>query len=242
MEENNELKQLTKEQQTQTIDKSIIHRPSLFSQTYFQNKAVHLPIPPNDIKNNTNDNFDKNLSLLNLLTNKSHFIEPNKDFQIMPELPKNGKACSLTSKNNLNKIKKVNFNISQNPYKKPFYITSSFVPISQKPTMRNYSSFQNLNVNNKNFIIDLIHEKEIQLCLDLIKSFPQSNKNKRLNIKKDFKNKETSNLIRLIKTFNIDNINNQRLIEKQILDKFNYSSELNSEYFVGFNVDKLSNK
>ena len=227
MEENNELKQLTKEQQTQTIDKSIIHRPSLFSQTYFQNKAVHLPIPPNDIKNNTNDNFDKNLSLLNLLTNKSHFIEPNKDFQIMPELPKNGKACSLTSKNNLNKIKKVNFNISQNPYKKPFYITSSFVPISQKPTMRNYSSFQNLNVNNKNFIIDLIHEKEIQLCLDLIKSFPQSNKNKRLNIKKDFKNKETSNLIRLIKTFNIDNINNQRLIEKQILDKFNYSSELN---------------
>lgn len=160
----------------------------------------------------------------------------------MPELPKNGKACSLTSKNNLNKIKKVNFNISQNPYKKPFYITSSFVPISQKPTMRNYSSFQNLNVNNKNFIIDLIHEKEIQLCLDLIKSFPQSNKNKRLNIKKDFKNKETSNLIRLIKTFNIDNINNQRLIEKQILDKFNYSSELNSEYFVGFNVDKLSNK
>ena len=74
----------------------------------------------------------------------------------------------------------------------------------------------------------MIHEKEIQICQGLIKSLPQRVKNiNKQNLKKMY-NKETDIYIKLIKTFNIDNINTQRIIEHQILNKDNnYNLEYN---------------
>ena len=75
-------------------------------------------------------------------------------------------------------------------------------------------------------MIDRIHKKEIELCLDLIKKLPENGlkNDKNVNENKDNKDnkekeyEEANNLIELIKKFNFDNINNQKRIEYQILN------------------------
>jgi len=222
MDENNNIKLITREEQTQTMDKRIVYKPSLFNKTYSQNNINQSP--QNDIKNKTNDNFDNSQSLLNLLSNKSHFVEP-KDFKIIPEI-----KTYNSVKNKLlpikQKTKKVNFDI--NPFKKQFYLTASInPPIIKKKEIKKSNSTKNLYDNNRNNIIDLIHEKEIQICQDLIRTLPEKVKNRNKKNKKNYNNVETDNLIKLIKTFNIDNINTQRIIEHQILNRNNYNSEFN---------------
>ena len=232
MDEDNNNKLMTIEVQTQTIDKKDQYKQSLFSKTYFKNDIIESP--QNDIKNKTNDNFDKSASLLNLLSSRTHFVNPD-DFKIIPEIPQKGKTCTFTVSKLLpikNKVKKkVNFNFI--PPRKEFYLTASVNPIIKKREIKKSKSTQNLNleiINNQRNIIDLIHEKEIQLCLDLIKTLPEKlnikNKNKK-NIK-DFKTEETTNnLIRLIKTFNVDNIYTQRILEDQVLNSTIINSEIN---------------
>ena len=233
MNENNNNKRMTIEEQTQTIDKKKQHKGFLLSKTYFKEDINESP--KNDINEKTNDNFDRSVSLLNLLSSRSHFVNAN-DFKIMPNITQKGKTCSFTVRNALLPIKtkpkkKVNFGFI--PKKKEFYITTSVNPIIKKKELKKSRSTQNINIeenNNKRNIIDLIHEKEIQLCLDLIKTLPEKikikNKNKR-NIK-DFKREETTNnLIRLIKTFNIDNVYTQRILEEQVLNQTIFNSEIN---------------
>jgi hypothetical protein len=122
MDENNNIKLITREEQTQTMDKRIVYKPSIFNKTYSQNNINQSP--QNDIKNKTNDNFDNSQSLLNLLSNKSNFVEA-KDFKIIPDI-----KTYNSVKNKLlpikQKTKKVNFDI--NPFKKQFYLTASINP------------------------------------------------------------------------------------------------------------------
>ena len=89
--------------------------------------------------------------------------------------------------------------------------------------MKISNSCQDLNNYNKYNVIDLIHEKEIQLCLELIKKYPDIEKNKDRNVNvKELKTKETSDIIREIKRFNFDNIKDQKTVADQILDNYNY--------------------
>ena len=232
---NNKDKLIKKEEQTHSLDKPVIHRSFFLSKTYFHSNRLQIHNPLKDKKISQKEikyNFKRQLSLLNSLKNKSYLAE-SRDFH-MSEILNQDKNCSFTknTNNNFIKNKKVNFDMSGN--KKQFYITSSYDPSSPKDSFKNFSSLQNLNLNekkNNNYIIDLIHEKEIQLCLDLIKAIPdnKNDKHKRLNIIKDFRNKRANNIIKLIKTFNFDNIFNQRLLEEQILNNSNnnYNSENN---------------
>ena len=234
MDEDNNHKLMTIEEQTQTIDKEDKQKQSLFSKTYFKNNIIESP--QNDINNKTNDNFEKSASLLNLLSNRSHFVNPN-DFKMIPEITSKGRTCSFTIRDKLlpikNKLKKkVNFSFI--PNKKEFYLTASVTPIIKKRELKKNKSNKSLNLevnNNKRNIIDLIHEKEIQLCLDLIKILPEKIKNMKNKNKgniKDFKKEEaTNNLIRLIKTFNVDNVYTQRMLEDQALNKTIFNSEIN---------------
>ena len=229
---NNKDKLNKKEEQTHSLDKPVIRRSLFLNKTYFHSNRLQIHNTLNDKKNSKKEikyNFERQLSLLNSLKNKSYLVE-SKDFH-MSEISNQDKNCSFISKNTnsiFNKNKKVNFNMSGN--KKQFYITSSYDPLSPKRSFKNFASLQNLNEKkNNNYIIDLIHEKEIQLCLDLIKAIPENkdDKYKRLNIIKDFRNKRANNIIKLIKTFNFDNIFNQRLLEEQILN--NSNNNCNSE-------------
>lgn len=239
MNENNNFKSKIIEEQTQTIRRHLQQthsqsqrKPSLLNKTYFHNEMLQNP-PENDVKNKTNDNFDENLSLINRLSNKSHFINP-QDFKIIPDIRDKGKT--FTMKQKLMPFNPKNKKVFSNfmPKKKDFYLTASINPLIKKREMKKCNSSENLNLNISNYknnnIIDLIHEKEIQLCIDLIKTLPE---NKIKNIKNknkgnsDFKNEETDNLIKLLKTFNINNVYTQRIIEDRILNKTIFNSEFN---------------
>ena len=230
MDENNNLKLNKIEEQTQTIQIHSHRNKSLINKTYFQ-KDVLDNSSQNDIKSKKNENFEQNLSLLNILSNKSHFVNP-QDFKIISEIPEKGKTCSFTMRKLIPskpKNKKVIFNFI--PKKKDFYLTSAANPIIKRTELKKCNSTLNLNSNEYrgNFLIDLIHEKEIQLCLDLIKTLPENKniKNKHKGNNLEFQTEETDNLIHLLKTFNIDNINSQRRIEAQILNNTLFNSELN---------------
>ena len=239
MNEDNNFKSKIIEEQTQTIRRHLQQthsqsqrKPSLLNKTYFHNEMLQNP-PENDVKNKTNDNFDENLSLINRLSNKSHFINP-QDFKIIPDIRDKGKT--FTMKQKLMPFNPKNKKVFSNfmPKKKDFYLTASINPLIKKREMKKCNSSENLNLNISNYknnnIIDLIHEKEIQLCIDLIKTLPE---NKIKNIKNknkgnsDFKNEETDNLIKLLKTFNINNVYTQRIIEDRILNKTIFNSEFN---------------
>ena len=227
MDENNVIKPMKKEEQTQTMNKRISHKPSLFNKTFIQNNDIQ--IPQNDINNKTNDNFERNSSLINILSNKSHFVEP-KDFKVLPDINSNKGKPYINNKLIQNKRNtKYNFTISH--HKKPFYLTASINPIIEKKEINKTNVIQkiNENENKNNNIIDLIHEKEIQICQNLIKTLPEKIKSRNKKIIRNINNEETANLIKLIKIFNIDNINTQRIIEHQILNNNNhyYNLEFN---------------
>ncbi len=224
MEENDNFNLIKKEQETQTMPK-LLKQKSLF--TKFENNESQNKDKKDDTEKKDKGNLENNDSLLNILTNKSHFIEA-KDFTTIPLISTKRKTFSFIGNMNFFPVKpkKVIFK-----RKNQFYLTASVNPINEKRELKKCNSTYNLSKYSKNNLIDLIHEKEIQLCLDLIKSLPDTNKknikNKNRGNIKEFKAAERENLIKLIKTFNIDNIHTQRIIEDQVLNNSYYNMDFN---------------
>ena len=174
-----------------------------------------------NIKNNTNDDFRNNMSLIKLLSNKTHFVMDN-NFTLFHGDSKRGRTTSFIADDRESQTRNNKFYYPFKNSKKNFYLTS-FKPSYKIKKMKISNSCQDLNNYNKYNVIDLIHEKEIQLCLELIKKYPDIEKNKDRNVNvKELKTKETSDIIREIKRFNFDNIKDQKTVADQILDNYNY--------------------
>ena len=186
--------------------------------------------PSNIIKSEKIRNLEKSISLLKLFSSKSQFIDP-EGFKLVPDISK-GKTFSFRARNLLYPIKNSKSTFFNN--KKNLYLTSYKI---NKKKLKAYNSSIDLNDTRKGNMIDLIHDKEIDVCLNLIKSIPEKtrNSNKRLNSFKLYKNEKTNYLIKTIKFFTIDNINNQRIIEHQILNNTNYNPKLNPEFSTLYN-------
>ena len=201
-------------------------KPVLNESTYYNNKNMN---KMNKFKIRVGKTLRKTGSLINLIANKTQqSLDPYK-------LNNNkGKTYSILSKkenimnNNMNSSKQVSFNLTNNSNinKKNFYLTSPLNSMYKKIKVKNTSD----STRATNYMIDLIHKKEIELCLDLIKKLPEKGINNLKN--NDDKNEEnleeTNNLIELIKKFNFDNINNTKRIEYQILNDNNDNSFSNS--------------
>ena len=242
MDENKTIKHLTKGIQTQPIDNYYNSRPPLFSKTYFHNHIIKKPLV-NSIKNsiiqneeeNSKNNLEKSISLLRLFTNKSILFESKND-KIIPVIHKKGKTCSFRVKNDLYPLKKkkesYNFSNNRNNH---FYLTTSLNNLKKKKELKIFKSVNDISKIKKNDckidkdnMIDLIHDKEINVCLDLIKSIDINTRNKENGFKTiDNYSQETNDLIKIIKKFNIDNIANQRIIENQIIQYKNMKPEFN---------------
>ena len=196
---------------------------SLMILNQIENNSIKNPF--NIIKSEKISNLEKSISLLKLLSSKSQFMN-SEGFKLVPDISK-GKTFSFRVRNFLLPIKNSKSTFLNN--KKNLYLTSYKI---NKKKLKAYNSSIDLNDTRKGNMIDLIHDKEIDVCLNLIKSIPERtrNKNKRLNSFKLYKNEKTNHLIKTIKFFTIDNINNQRIIEHQILNNTNYNPKLNPEF------------
>ena len=144
------------------------------------------------------------------------------------------------SMGNVISIKKARFNLSSNNYRN-LYLTST-LHSKQKSSINQNSNISTKETNN---MIDLIHKKEAQLCLDLIKKLPKNVVNaKNIDENQEENSEEANNLIKLIKKFNFDNINNQKRIEYEII-KSNENKEdniiINSENSKILNSDIVNN-
>ena len=223
MDENNNLKPIKNDVKFHSISKIIQHRPSLFNKTKlnkFSNEKS---------QNEKNDNLEKSISLLKLFSNSSQYIKP-ANYNIYSDFAKKGKTTSFTVKNYLNSIQNTKTNSIYNNKINNLYLTSYKINKNQK-IKKCSSTYDLIDKKRNSNMIDLIHEKEIGVCLNLIKSLngKTRNKTKNLNIFKLNKSEETNNLIKSIKFFTIDNITNQRIIEHQILNNNIYNPNLNSE-------------
>ena len=196
--------------------------------------------PKINFKSDKNENLEKSISLLKLISNKAYLTAP-MNFKIIPEIQKKGKTCSFTLKNNIFSIKNTKSIYNINSKTNSFYLISS-INKTKKKKFKNYNSSKDLDGYKRDNMIDLIHNKEIKVCLDLIKSFPENGRNKqrRLNLNKDFKSEVTNGLVKSIKFFNIDNINNQRILENQIIKNSDYIPRSLSEYNTLKNATLLS--
>ena len=165
---------------------------------------------------------------MNYMGNQSQ--QPLNLNQIKPKM----KAYSILIPKKVyeNNDKRVSFNLTNNSNDyKNFYLTSQ-----KNTTSRKNKNNSSLSTRDTNYMIDRIHKKEIELCLDLIKKLPENGlkNDKNVNENKDNKDnkekeyEEANNLIELIKKFNFDNINNQKRIEYQILNDDNNNSFNNS--------------
>ena len=124
-------------------------------------------------------------------------------------------------------IKKTGYILANNKYKN-FYLTSTLHSKNNK--MMNQSSFNSTRETNS--MIDLIHKKETEIIIDLIKKLPKNVVNaKNIDENQKANSEEANNLIKLIKNFKFDNINNQKIIEYQIIkDKEVKDSTINNNY------------
>ena len=231
MEKNNNIKIMINQQTNNLINDISQNISSIYKLS--QNPKINF-------KSDKNENLEKSISLLKLISNKAYLTAP-MNFKIIPEIQKKGKTCSFTLKNNIFSLKnkKSNYNISSKT--NSFYLISS-INKTKKKKFKNYNSSKDLDGYKRDNMIDLIHNKEIKVCLDLIKSFPENGRNKqrRLNLNKDFKSEVTNGLVKSIKFFNIDNINNQRILENQIIKNSDYIPRSLSEYNTLKNATLLS--
>ena len=78
------------------------------------------------------------------------------------------------------------------------------------------------NSLNKFNFIDLMHEKQIQLCLNLIKYLPES---ETINYKNEENNSKINNLIHLIKNSQLNTIYNQSTVNKRLSNDSNMNSD-----------------
>ena len=226
MDLNNKLNSSTYEQNTEIhpIFKKIKNKSLIQeSSSIYNNSSLSNNQDPTkeNIKNNTNDDFRNNMSLIKLLSNKTHFVMDN-NFTLFHGDSKRGRTTSFIADDRESQTRNNKFYYPFKNSRKNFYLTS-FKPSYKIKKMKISNSCQDLNKYNKYNVIDLIHEKEIQLCLELIKKYPDIEKNKDRNVNvKELKTKETSDIIREIKRFNFDNIKDQKTVADQILDNYNY--------------------
>lgn len=121
---------------------------------------------------------------------------------------------------------------------KNFYLTSSLNSLYKNPKFKNESN----STKETNYMIDLIHKKEITLCLDLIKNLEENgiNNAKTIEDDKEKNSEETNNLIGLIKKFNFDNINNQKRIEHQIINDDSNNSLANNNNIIKSDLNTVN--
>ena len=125
-------------------------------------------------------------------------------------------------------IKKTRICLPYNNKYKNFYLTSTLHSKNKK--VMNQSSFNSTRETNP--MIDLIHKKETEIIIDLIKKLPESVVNaKNIDENQEANSEEANSLIKLIRNFKFDNINNQKRIEYQIIkDKEMKDSIINNNY------------
>ena len=200
-------------------------KPILNESTYYNNKSKN---KANTFKIRIDKKIRKTGSLMNLIGNKTQQTVDSNIINI-----NQGRTFSFSKKeniinNNMNSSKQVSFNMTNNSSitKKDFYSSSPLNSLYKKTKIKN----SNNSTKTTSYMIDLIHKKESQLCLDLIKKLPEKGINfmKNNDDKNEENFEETYNLIELIKKFNFDNINNTKRIEYQILNDNNDNSFSNS--------------
>ena len=145
-------------------------------------------------------------------------------------------------------IKKTRFILPNSNKYKNFYLTSTLNSKNKK--VNNQNSIN--STRDTNPMIDLIHKKETELCLDLIKKIPENVVSaKNIDENQEANSEEANNLIKIIKNFRFDNIINQKRIEHEILkdnelkdnninNNFENSKILNSEIANNANNNNLS--
>ena len=192
--------------QDKNIDNNIYNKIS--KRNMNKNSTIKIPYHKGIKKDRTLRNFMRSKTQQTLDSNNFMSFKGKTESILMPK------------KHNMKNDKQVNFNLSNNI--KNFYLTSSFNSMHKKnQSQKNISH----STRETNYMIDLIHKKEIKLCLDLIRKLPENGIENKNNIdeRKEGNFKETKNLIGLIKNFNFDNINNQKRIEYQIINDNNNS-------------------
>ena len=145
-------------------------------------------------------------------------------------------------------IKKTRFILPNSNKYKNFYLTSTLNSKNKK--VNNQNSIN--STRDTNPMIDLIHKKETELCLDLIKKIPENVVSaKNIDENQEANSEEANNLIKIIKNFRFDNIINQKRIEHEIIkdnelkdnninNNFENSKILNSEIANNANNNNLS--
>ena len=196
--------------QDKNIDSNNIYN-KISKRNMNKNSTIKIPYHKGIKKDRTLRNFMRSKTQQTLDSNNFMSFKGKTESILMPK------------KHNMKNDKQVNFNLSNNYSNiKNFYLTSSFNSMHKKnQSQKNISH----STRETNYMIDLIHKKEIKLCLDLIRKLPENGIENKNNIdeRKEGNFKETKNLIGLIKNFNFDNINNQKRIEYQIINDNNNS-------------------
>ena len=196
--------------QDKNIDSNNIYN-KISKRNMNKNSTIKIPYHKGIKKDRTLRNFMRSKTQQTLDSNNFMSFKGKTESILMPK------------KHNMKNDKQVNFNLSNNNSNlKNFYLTSSFNSMHKKNKSQKNISY---STRETNYMIDLIHKKEIKLCLDLIRKLPENGIENKNNIdeKKEGNFKETKNLIGLIKNFNFDNINNQKRIEYQIINDNNNS-------------------
>jgi len=196
--------------QDKNIDSNNIYN-KISKRNMNKNSTIKIPIHKGIKKDRTLRNFMRSKTQQTLDSNNFMSFKGKTESILIPK------------KHNMKNDKQVNFNLSNNYSNiKNFYLTSSFNSMHKKNQSQKNISY---STRETNYMIDLIHKKEIKLCLDLIRKLPENGIENKNNIdeKKEGNFKETNNLIGLIKNFNFDNINNQKRIEYQIINDNNNS-------------------
>ena len=203
------------------INNKLINHDKPLNKTIFYNNKNKNKM--NTFKIRIDKKLRKSGSLINVIASKTQqTLESNKLNDIKGKM-----GSILPNKENdiskMNSSKQVSFNLTNNVniIKKNFYLTSPLNSMYKKIKVKNESN----STRATNYMIDLIHKKETELCLDLIKKLPENGLNIEKNIddKKEANLEETNNLIELIRNFNFDNVNNLKRIEYQIINDNNNS-------------------
>ena len=208
------------------INNKLLNHDKPLNKTIFYNNKNKNKM--NTFKIRIDKKLRKSGSLINVIASKTQqTLESNKLNDIKGKM-----GSILPNKENdiskMNSSKQVSFNLTNNAkiIKKNFYLTSPLNSMYKKINVKNESN----STRATNYMIDLIHKKETELCLDLIKKLPENGLNIEKNIddKKEANLEETNNLIELIRNFNFDNVNNLKRIEYQIINDNNNNSFSNS--------------
>ena len=177
-------------------------------------------------KMNSSDIFlNSNLNISNLLFDNEKYQKGHTSYyskKNAKELQKNKIFRSSSVLNNItNKMNSQKYKIKQQKNPRDFYLTASRNNIFNKSKTNSliFSSLTKYNISqNKESFLDRIHNKKIDLCMDLIKNLSEkdNNINKSLKLNEEYNGtNETYNIIQKLKNFNLISNgitnNNQRI-------------------------------